>query len=222
MSTHEPTTHGRRGDEAQTTSTTNTEAGSDTSKRGRSDERSSAFTRDVVLEMFSNQRRRFAVHYLKRQPDHEASLRELAEQVACWQAGDGPDDLSYADRKSVQNALRQFHLPKLAEAGFVEYDGKRGTVRLTDAASEQQFYLDVVPSQSVPTGAYFLTLAGSGLLAAGGLWFEVTPFEAVPPTVWWVVLVAAFLATGAVYLYDNCYRVRLGALSTPAEVRNDS
>jgi hypothetical protein len=227
MSTHEATTPADDGDrEATRTATQTTDTEGTAGAPSRSGDEltpgpATEFTRDTVLEMFSNQRRRFAIHYLKRRPDHEAPLCDLAERVACWQTGSDTEELSYADKKSVQNALRQFHLPKLAEAGFVEYDEALGTVRLTDAASEQRFYIDVVPSQRVPAGAYWLAVGGASTLTTGGLWLDVAPFGAAGPALWLGLLAAALLGSAAVYVYDNCYRVRLGASPTPAEVRDD-
>lgn len=80
--------------------------------------------REEILDILSNRRRRYALHYLKWN-GCETPLRELAEHVAAWENEREADQLSYAERKRVQNALHQFHLPKMDDHGFVEYDTRR-------------------------------------------------------------------------------------------------
>ena len=82
--------------------------------------------------MLSNQRRRFAIHYLKQQGQAELTVTELAEQVAGWENDKKIEQLTQNERKRVRSALRQFHLPKMADSGMIEYHTTRGTVSLTE------------------------------------------------------------------------------------------
>lgn len=85
---------------------------------------------DEVFELLSNQRRRFVLHYLRREPVVSVSLSTLSEHVAGWENDADPDELAYSERKSVRNSLHQFHLPKLADAGIVTYDDAAGEISL--------------------------------------------------------------------------------------------
>jgi len=173
--------------------------------------------RDVVLEILSNRRRRFVVHYLKHNGD-SATLGDLSEQVAAWEASKPPDRLDYRERKRVRNALRQFHLPKMADEGFVEFDRDRGTVALSTAAADRAFYVDVVPDRGVPWGAYYLGLAGLSVLLLGAVAANAGPLSAITPIGWCAFLAAALVVSSAAHFYDTRYRMRLGAREAPPEV----
>lgn len=90
-------------------------------------DRNADLTLDLVFDLLSNARRR---HVLELLGDHdgETSFRELTDAVARREMG---EPVSYDQRKRVYVSLRQSHLPRLADAGVVEYDRDRGTVRET-------------------------------------------------------------------------------------------
>ena len=180
--------------------------------------RSADFTRDAMLEVLSNRRRRFAIHYLKQRGRDTVTVSELAEQVASWEYDKDIDELTHRERKRVRNALRQFHLSKMAEHGFVEYDSKRGTVELTQAASSANFYVDSLTGGEIPWSVYYL-----GLSAFSALFLFVTVsgtslFSFLSPLVYSVFLASALVVSSIGHFYDNYYRMRLGARDTPPEV----
>ncbi|MEF8872994.1 MAG: hypothetical protein V5A41_15330 [Haloarculaceae archaeon] len=179
------------------------------------------FTRDTTLEVLSNQRRRFTIHFLKQQPGNRAAISDLAECVAGWENDKRLDELDHQERKRVRNALQQFHLPKMAEEGFVEYDREQGVVALTDAASSANFYVDSLTGGDVPWGIYYLGLSALSLVCLAGLWFEVQPFTAISPSMYCVYLVAALVVSSVGHFYDNYYRMRLGAREEPPEVGDE-
>lgn len=180
--------------------------------------RTADFSRDVMLEVLSNRRRRFTIHYLKQRNGEDVTVSELADRVASWENGKDIDQLTHRERKRVRNALRQFHLSKLAEHGFVEYDSKRGTVRLTDAASSANFYVDSLTGGDIPWGVYYLglsTFSSVGLLA---LWGGIYPVSLLSPYMFSAFLVVALAVSSVGHFYDNYYRMRLGARDRPPEV----
>ncbi|MFB6107088.1 MAG: hypothetical protein ABEJ70_08960 [Halobacteriaceae archaeon] len=179
------------------------------------------FSRDTVLDVLSNQRRRFAIHALKRRRGETVPLRALAEQVAAWEYDKPADRLTHKERKRVQNALRQFHLPKMDDLGFVEFDATRGTVRLTDEASSCDFYVDVLPERGIPWGLYYLALSAASVLSLGGVWAHLPLFSAVRPLVWGIFFVTVLGASSLGHFYDNYYRMRVGARETPPEVERE-
>lgn len=86
-----------------------------------------AISLDELFDILSNSRRRHVVELLD-EHGGSAEFRELTDAVARRETG---VPVSYDERKRVYVSLRQSHLPRLADAGVVEYDPDRGTVRAT-------------------------------------------------------------------------------------------
>lgn len=180
-------------------------------------------SRDTILEVVSNQRRRFALYYLKQQRNHNVDhdgvpLGELADQVASWEYDKPVDELSAKERKRVTNALRQFHVPKMNDSGIVDYDPERNVISLTDAAASCDFYVDVLPKQGIPWGFYYVGLAGVSAICLIGIVAGIYPFSYFSPLTWSIFFVTAFCVSAIGHFYDNQYRMRLGARETPPEV----
>lgn len=103
-----------------------------------------SLTKDEIFSLLSVERRRQTLEMLRR-TDHGTTLSELAEQIAADE-NDVPVDLVSSDqRKRVYIALYQSHLPKLDDAGVVEFEDNRGTVELAANAVELFPYLDLDP-----------------------------------------------------------------------------
>lgn len=187
-------------------------------------ERQQRFNRDTILEILSNRRRRFALYYLKQQQNRTAlensgvPLRELAEHVASWEYDKPIDELTVQERKRVQNALQQFHMSKMADHGFVEYDRDQGVIRLTDAAAEADFYVDVLSDRSITWGFYYVGLTGISTLCLIGIVTGLYPFTLFSPMMWNIFFVTMFAVSAVAHYYDNRYRMRLGARDKPPEV----
>lgn len=99
---------------------------------------SDSLSQDRVFDILSNPRRRFVLHYLSRQSG-SVPLRELADEVARWETGD--ETLSPQQRKRVYVSLYQTHIPRLADAGMIEFDSDSGLVNLADQAREIDNYV---------------------------------------------------------------------------------
>lgn len=175
-------------------------------------------SQDELLTILSNQRRRFAIHCLKHQDHAELTVSELAEQVAGWENNKEIDQLTRKERKRVRSALRQFHLPKMAESGFVEYDTNRGTVCLTETTANVDFYVDSLTGREIPWGLYYLGFSTVSALCLICLWIELWPLTLVSPRLYAVFFVTALVVSSVGHLYDNYYRMRLGAREKPPEV----
>lgn len=173
---------------------------------------------DVVLEVFSNQRRRFTIHYLKQETGNQITVSDLAEQVASWENNKQIAQLTHQERKRVRNALRQFHLPKMADYGFIEYDSKRGTVSLTATTANTNFYIDTLTGRDIPWGVYYLAVSTGGVACLIGLWVGLYPFSLLSPFSYSVFFTIFILCSSLGHFYDNYYRMRLGARETPLEV----
>ncbi len=165
---------------------------------------SSTLERGEIFEILSNDRRRYAIHYLKQQPDDTTvQLREIVDQVAAWENGTEIERLDSGDRKTVYTALKQTHLPRLDNFGVVEYDQQRGEVRLTDTVDQVQLYMEYVPEGDISWSQYYLGLSGLCVGIAAGAWLGVPPLASAG----WVALtglfVAAFTISAAVHRYKS-------------------
>lgn len=176
------------------------------------------FSRDGMLEVLSNRRRRFAMHALKRREGETVPVSELAERVAGWENDKPPEELTYQERKRVRNALRQFHLPKMADYGFIEYNKQRGTVALTDAAASTDFYVDSLTGSEIPWSMYYVCLSILGGIFLLALAVGLFPFTILSPIGWGVFFVTALTVSSLGHFYDNHYRMRLGVNEKPPEV----
>lgn len=99
---------------------------------------SESLSQDRIFDLLSNPRRRFVLQYLSSRSE-AVPLRELADEVARWETGE--TTLSSQQRKRVYVSLYQTHIPRLHDAGVLEYDAESGEVRLVDRARELDQYV---------------------------------------------------------------------------------
>jgi len=156
--------------------------------------------KDEVYDLLSNHRRRYVVHYCKRE-NGSATLSDLAEQVAAWEQDKALSEVTSAERKRVYTSLQQTHLDRMAEAGIVEFDGDE--IELTEKARELDVYLDIVPSSSIPWGVYYLGLSGLAAVVLFGVWVGFVPTETVPAIGWAAIVLGAFFASSVAQVYQN-------------------
>ena len=87
---------------------------------------------DVTFEILKNRRRRLVLDYL-READETVRIGELAEHIAAIENDIPVQQLNSQQRKRVYIGLYQCHLPKMDDAGVVDFNQDRGLVDLTDA-----------------------------------------------------------------------------------------
>lgn len=163
---------------------------------------------DEVFDVLSNERRRYAYRYLDEHPGDTVSLRELTDHVAACEYGKPPRELTSEERNRVSTALNQFHLPKMDECGFVEFDSLRKETRLTEDARDLNVYLDVVPGPDVPWAVYYVGLGGLHTALLGGVLLGAPGLSLVPSEGWLVFVVATLVASALAHLWYT-YRGRL-------------
>jgi hypothetical protein len=168
---------------------------------------------DLIFDVLKNRRRRYTLHYLKQQ-DRPVELSELAEQVAAWENDTTVEGLSANERKSVYTSLYQTHLPKLADAGIVDYNQSRGVVELSENAVQLEGYLR--PQDEFPWIRYYLGLAIVSAVLVLADWLGIPPFTAIPDEIWGVIIVAAFALSALVHYVR---RRRLGQAERPPTAR---
>lgn len=99
-----------------------------TPDKSKSSTRSGDLTPTTIFSLLANDHRRYTIHYLS-QKIGAVSLGDLAEQIAIWEA-----DPSYDRYERILTGLYHSHLPKLADAGVVNYNVEQETVELLEAA----------------------------------------------------------------------------------------
>ena len=155
-------------------------------------------TRDRIFETLSNPRRRETLRYLRRNGgDETVPIRTLAEQIAAWENGVSPLEVTYKQRKRVYTSLYQSHLPKLYRYEFIEYDADRGTIKLTPQAEQLDAYLEIVPDGALPWSEVYLGISATAAAFVAALWFGAIPVV----TAWHALVasVAVFVALSVVH-----------------------
>ena len=175
-----------------------------------------SLSRDLVFATLSNARRRYVLHYLKRHGG-PATIRELAEQIAAWENDTQMAEVTYKQRKRVYTSLHQTHLPKLADAGFIESERSWEAITLSERARELEVYLEVVPEDDIPWSDFYLGLAGIGLAVVAGLLFGAYPLTLLSELAWAGLFAGVLFVVAAVHAYDS-RRHLLGGTDAPAEV----
>lgn len=82
---------------------------------------------DSVLEVLSNQRRRYIVSYLA-DADEVVGVGELTDSVTAFENDVSVDEVSPKERKRVYVALYQCHLPMLDDHRVIEFDKDQSQV----------------------------------------------------------------------------------------------
>ena len=104
-----------------------------TGSRSESESKASDIPLDVVFDLLSNSRRRHVLRYLLTESP-STTLGDLAEYIAGIENEKPEQALSSAERKRVYISLYQSHLPKMDEAGVINFENDRKTVELTENA----------------------------------------------------------------------------------------
>jgi DNA-binding transcriptional ArsR family regulator len=150
-------------------------------------------SRDDLFSMLRNERRREVIHYLS---DHEGTvdLRELSEYIAALENDCEPAAVTYKQRKRVQTALYQMHLPKLAEQGIVAYDRRAGKVELASGAADCLPYLAAdADRQHRRWWRWYLLVAAAAAVPIGLAALDLQPFASVPGLGYAAVACVAFV-----------------------------
>lgn len=95
------------------------------STTGKWDFSSTVLSLDLVFDAISHPRRRYFLYALHAQTD--VTLRELAEQIATWEA-DHHDAPVENHTRQVYVSLYHTHIPKLQEYAIVDFDHNTGVV----------------------------------------------------------------------------------------------
>ena len=84
---------------------------------------------DVPFEILAHRRRRFIIVCLD---EHGTPMpvSDLADEIATWERGAPLPEISADDVQSIYLSLYHNHIPKMADAGVVEYSQEQDAVHL--------------------------------------------------------------------------------------------
>ena len=112
------------------------ESGDDASGRAEDDPSSHVDVRerhpvpvDSLLQLLGNRRRRTLLAFLARRAEETVGVDDVVDALV---ARERPEPGPGTHRERVAIDLHHVHIPKLAEAGVVEYDPLEGTLRYRD------------------------------------------------------------------------------------------
>ena len=164
-------------------------------------------SKDVIFELLKNRRRREVLQYLLAQ-DGTVTLGELAEQIAAWENDTDVNGLNSDQRKRVYVALYQTHLPKMDEAGIIDYDQDRGLIELADNADLLMMYLDRDAHKQDRWDRWYALLGVVAIAVLGLATFGPGPLAAAP--IGWLagIIVASFVLLSTVHTVVNRHRER--------------
>lgn len=128
-------------------------------------------TKDEVFEVLSSSRRRRILYHLHRRGG-TADLRTLARDTAIDETGESFDD---DDVKRFYISLYQTHVPRLEEAGVVEYDSDKQSVTLTDRVEIIARILNHDDGSDRQWALYYAALALLGAFLTVGQLIGVMP-----------------------------------------------
>ena len=134
----------------------------------------------AIFEALSNRRRRYTLEYLTERECDWVDMSELVDQVTALETGSAPECVDPGKRKSVYTSLRQSHLPKLEEAGFIEQDLSKNVVRLTEESGVLKRHLGLTDSSSDWWPYYLGAVVGSAIVTST-VTVGLEPVASVPP-----------------------------------------
>jgi len=175
-----------------------------------------SLSRNEAFELLSNERRRYAIHYIK-QSGGPVELGALSERVAAWENETSINEVSSDERKCVYTSLQQFHLPKMAEEEVIEFDDRQGTVALSARAEDLDVYLEVVDGWDIPWSEYYLGLAAVNLALVVSSVSSIYPISMLSSASWAVFAAVTFLVSALLHTYFST-EMRLGQGDKPPEV----
>ncbi|WP_049926930.1 DUF7344 domain-containing protein [Halopiger goleimassiliensis] len=101
----------------------------------------SAPSLDLVFDLLSNPRRRYALYLLSDRTDGVATVGEITDHIATLECGDDPaaDEPPTDLSREIRIELQHVHLPKLEDAGILEIDQRSDTVRYWSQPSLEEW-----------------------------------------------------------------------------------
>lgn len=157
--------------------------------------------KDVQYDILKNRRRRLVLTYLFEE-ENPAALGTLSEYIAGIENEKDPRQLDSQERKRAYVGLYQCHLPRMDDAGVVEFNKNRGVVEQGPHAEELLPHLDQDGAPDLTWPRVYLLCSMFGF---GGFLITQSPLLGVgwlgPPVLALTLLAVA--AISAFRLWDH-------------------
>lgn len=100
-----------------------------------------------MFELLANRRRRYLVYYLSEAESEEKEvfgIDDVATRIEEWEREwDDAESPEAADRReAIRIGLHHNHLPRLSDAGLIDYDARTKTVRNWNTSSIERWVRD--------------------------------------------------------------------------------
>lgn len=96
---------------------------------------------EVLFDVLSDARRRFVLACLQEYATPMA-LGDVADELATWEHDAEITDIPAEEVRSIYVSLYHLHVPKMADAGLVEYSQERDAVALAEDNDELTALVD--------------------------------------------------------------------------------
>ncbi|MFC6719441.1 ArsR family transcriptional regulator [Natrialbaceae archaeon GCM10025810] len=103
---------------------------------------------DALFDALSSKRRRQLLSLLR--DETRTSVADAARRIAAWESDRSIDDVPRERASALEIELVHVHLPKLRDAGIVEYDGRSRHAVMYDPPDLVERYLDRWASRDRP------------------------------------------------------------------------
>lgn len=174
----------------------------------------SHLSQDVVFDVLSSPRRRYVLYYL-RTVDEPVKLTDLADKVAAWENEVAPEDISEKERKRVYVSLYQTHVPRLDDAGIIQYDKESGNIVLSEEATAIDEYLESGEGD-VQWEKIYLSLAAASTVLLVAIAVDLPVVGEIPEVLAAVLVISVFVATTIAHAINRRRRKR----SIPPELQD--
>lgn len=168
--------------------------------RGGQEDTEATLARVRAIEALNKRRRRFIIYFLKQHSDDAVELWDLAAQIAAWEEESNRDAVTYDQQKTVHSSLYQYHAPRLADAGLIEYHQTQGTVRLTDRGRAVNIYHQQPRVRVTRWALSFLSIStlGAFVVAADAVVMRMS--LRVPLAVGKIIVIIGLLLTSVAFV----------------------
>lgn len=118
---------------------------------------------DDVFDILKNRRRRLILQHLINSSEPIA-LGELTEAIATIENKKSQRAITSVERKRVYVALYQYHLPKMVDAGIINFEKDSGMIELVDTPDHLTRYLEIEDKESaLDLGTLYLSIVAVGI-----------------------------------------------------------
>ena len=111
----------------------------------------------------------------------------MSEQIAAWENDEAIEEDTADERRRVYVSLHQTHLPRMDEAGVLQYENSRDTIELTERGESLRVYMEIVERDEIPWSEFYLGLSALSASLLAALWMDAALLSLVPDLAWMCV-----------------------------------